>query len=59
MGRIDVSYDVVKQKNSEIIKKIQNKLDEDIFIKYQNLEKGISQSGGESVESIREEKDLK
>lgn len=55
MGRIDISFENVRQKNDELIKKVNSKLDGDIIDRYEKLESSISQSGGEGVEAIMEE----
>ncbi len=55
MGRIDISFENVRQKNTELMKKIQSELDEDIIGRYKKLQSCISQSGGDGVEAIMEE----
>lgn len=55
MGRIDISFENVRQKNAELIKKIQSELDEDIIGRYKKLQRSVSQSGGDGVEAIMED----
>lgn len=55
MGRIDISFENVRQKNTELMKKIQSELDEDIIGRYKKLQSSISQSGGDGVEAIMED----
>lgn len=55
MGRIDISFENVRQKNTELMKKIQSELDEDIIGRYKKLQRSVSQSGGDGVEAIMED----
>lgn len=55
MGRIDISFENVRQKNAELMKKIQSGLDEDIIGRYKKLQRSVSQSGGDGVEAIMED----
>ena len=55
MGRIDISFEKVRQKNAELMKKIQSELDEDIIGRYKKLQRSVSQSGGDGVEAIMED----
>lgn len=55
MGRIDISFENVRQKNAELMKKIQSELDEDIIGRYKKLQRSVSQSGGDGVEAIMED----
>lgn len=55
MGRIDISFKNVRQKNAELMKKIQSELDEDIIGRYKKLQRSVSQSGGDGVEAIMED----
>lgn len=55
MGRIDISFENVRQKNAELMKKIQSELDEDIIGRYKKLQRSVSQSGGDGVAAIMED----
>lgn len=55
MGRIDISFENVRQKDVELMKKIQSELDEDIIGRYKKLQRSVSQSGGDGVEAIMED----
>lgn len=55
MGRIDISFETVRQKSSKLSNQLQCKLEGNIIAGYERLEKNIFQSGGEVVDMIVEE----
>ena len=55
MGRIDISFETVRQKSSKLGNQLQCKLEGNIIAGYEKLEGNIFQSGGEVVDMIVEE----
>lgn len=55
MGRIDISFEIVRQKNDKLKGQIQDRLEKGMIIGYERLESSILQSGGDAVEAIAEE----
>lgn len=55
MGRIDISFETVRQKSDKLSSRIQCKLEEEIIVGYEKLEENIFQSDGEVVDMIVEE----
>lgn len=55
MGRIDISFETVRQRCDKLNKQIECKLEGDIIAGYGKLEEDIFQSGGEAVDMMAEE----
>lgn len=55
MGRIDISFETVRQKNDKLKGQIQDRLEKGMIAGYERLENSILQSGGDAVEAIAEE----
>ena len=55
MGRIDISFETVRQKSDKLSNQLQSKLEGEIIAGYDRLEGNIFQSGGEAVAMIIEE----
>lgn len=55
MGRIDISFETVRQKSDKLSSQLHSKLEGDIITGYEKLEGNIFQSGGEAVDMIAEE----
>lgn len=55
MGRIDISYGAVRQKNDKLKGQIQDRLERGLMAGYERLESSILQSGGDAVETFVEE----
>lgn len=55
MGRIDISFETVRQKNDKLKGQIQDRLEKGMLAEYERLESSILQSGGDAVETIVEE----
>lgn len=55
MGRIDISFETVRQKSDKLSNQLQCKLEGEIIAGYEKLEDNIFQSNGEVVDMIAEE----
>ncbi len=55
MGRIDISFETVRQKNDKLKGQIQDRLEKGMLAEYERLESSILQSGGDAVKTIVEE----
>lgn len=55
MGRIDISFETVRQKSDKLSNQLQSRLEGDIIAGYDRLEENMFQSGGEAVAMIVEE----
>lgn len=55
MGKLDISFENVREKTNELQTKIQNEFLGNIVSCYDNLNNAIEQSGGKSIDAIREE----
>lgn len=55
MGRIDISFETVRQKSDKLKGQIQDRLEKGMIAGYERLENSILQSGGDAVEAIAEE----
>lgn len=55
MGRIDISFEAVRQKSDKLSNQLKCKLEGEIIAGYERLEENIFQSGGEVVDMIAEE----
>lgn len=55
MGRINISYETVRQKNDKLKGQIQDRLENGMIAGYERLQKSILQSGGDAVEAMVEE----
>lgn len=55
MGRIDISFETVRQKSDKLNKQIRSMLEEDVIAGYEKLEENLFQSGGEAIDMIAEE----
>lgn len=54
MGEINISFEAVRQKIDQLNQNIQNEFLGDIISHYNNLDNVIEQSGGKSIDAIRE-----
>ena len=55
MGRIDISFETVRQKSDKLNRQIQEILEKEIIAGYEKVENSLLQSGGDAVENIVEE----
>lgn len=53
MGRVNISFENVKQKTDELKQSLETELASGIITRYEKLDKNIEQSCGKGVESIR------
>lgn len=54
MGGINISFEMVRQKNDKLNGQIQDRLEKEMIAGYERLESIIMQSGGDTVETIME-----
>ena len=55
MGRIDISFEIVRQKSDKLNGQIQSRLEKEMIAGYERLENSLLQSGGDAVETLVEE----
>ncbi len=55
MGKLDISFENVREKTNELQTKIQSEFLGNIVSRYDSLNNAIEQSGGKSIDAIREE----
>ena len=55
MGKLDISFENVREKTNELQTKIQSEFLGNIVSHYDSLNNAIEQSGGKSIDAIREE----
>lgn len=54
MGEINISCKLVREKTDKLSKKLQTDLNGRVMKHYKNLEDCIQQTGGESIDAVRE-----
>lgn len=54
MGRIDISFETVKQKTNQLREELETGLTGDIITRYENLAKGLEESDSKGMDAIKE-----